>query len=638
VITYLPACAPHVAAGGFWPTESLSERNREAIPSYERTGGCHLRSFEYMKNRGMGHLRALPFVFIPVNCGRLPMKHKLVSGLALGVLAFQLTAIPTEAMGFESRAFTPPEVALEVARLTPPDGTGGDRFGEAVWISPGDAALVAGAPGNSHLGVDQGAVYCYSQGGSNWNLDQKLIASDGESGDLFGSSIAVGLPLQVVIGAPSDQVGGQRTGSVYVFEWNGTSYVEHQKLVASDAADLDEFGASLSLNTDPTLAIGAPGKDGQGAVYIFDWDGAQFVEVMTLTAGDGAAGDDYGHSIALGDWGDYAMIGAPGVDGLGTDSGSVYIYQSQPGFPFMEKYSASDGEAGDLFGYCIAPSYWIVGAPGDDDDGLDAGAVYELHHSGSGWSDSKYDVHDASAGDNFGCSVALGSCEFFVGADGENEGGADAGGAHGIGLCTPGWATCPVIRNSSAADDRFGRSVSIGDNLIAVGAPGDDTGGPEFGAVTIHELVPIHTVTCTGENCGCPCNNDSFYWYFSGCVNSTGLGVRLWASGTPLVARDDLLLEASDGIPGDFGLFLQGRSSISTPFKDGCLCVGYPTERLGITQFDQWGKTDSTGKSLVTKGNVLPGETIQYQLWYRDSSGPCGTGSNFSNGIEVVWW
>ncbi|MEA1966066.1 MAG: FG-GAP repeat protein, partial [Euryarchaeota archaeon] len=83
---------------------------------------------------------------------------------------------------------------------------------------------------------------------------------------------------------------------------------------------------------------------------------------VKLTASDGAAGDFFGYSVAIS--GDYAVVGAREDDDAGSASGSAYIFK-RDGTVWTEqaKITASDGAAGDLFGMSVAISgdYAVVG-------------------------------------------------------------------------------------------------------------------------------------------------------------------------------------------------------------------------------------------------------------------------------------
>ena len=87
----------------------------------------------------------------------------------------------------------------------------------------------------------------------------KLLASDGAAGDRFGSSVAISGDT-VVIGARGDDDNGSMSGSAYVYRFNGTSWVETQKLLASDGADFEAFGGGVAVAGD-TAVIGAYGDD-----------------------------------------------------------------------------------------------------------------------------------------------------------------------------------------------------------------------------------------------------------------------------------------------------------------------------------------------------------------------------------------
>jgi hypothetical protein len=153
----------------------------------------------------------------------------------------------------------------------------------------------------------------------------KLIASDGASNDLFGTSVAVDGDT-ALIGA-SDDDNGDHSGSAYVFTRSAGVWTEQAKLTASDGATYDNFGYAISVDGDTAL-IGAFGDDdngeNSGSAYIFTRNAGVWTEQAKLTASDGANGDYFGDSVAMD--GDTALIGALFDYDIGPDSGSAYVF------------------------------------------------------------------------------------------------------------------------------------------------------------------------------------------------------------------------------------------------------------------------------------------------------------------------
>jgi FG-GAP repeat len=166
----------------------------------------------------------------------------------------------------------------ETARLTASDAGDFDQFGEAVSVS-GDTVVVGARMGDG-VAADTGAAYVYVKPAGAWvNATQtaKLTASDGVGGDAFGSSVSVDGDT-IVAGSYFDQVGMMFVqGSAYLFLKPGGGWVngnETDKLLASDGNLGDLFGKAVSVD-GATIAVGAysdddvGGASDRGSAYIF---------------------------------------------------------------------------------------------------------------------------------------------------------------------------------------------------------------------------------------------------------------------------------------------------------------------------------------------------------------------------------
>ena len=205
---------------------------------------------------------------------------------------------------------------VQEAKLTASDAAAGDRFGTSVSIS--DDRAVVGAHLNDDAGNHSGSAYVFrcddnatpfDPSDDFWIQEDKLTASDAAGGDRFGGSVSISGD-RIVVGAlwDDDACLAEPTcdsGSAYVFrrDDNGTSsdatddfWVQQAKLVASDTAEGDVFGAAVTIADDQAI-VGAQfyddyrGED-SGAVYTFSisarcTDLLSFANLQNCFSGDG---------------------------------------------------------------------------------------------------------------------------------------------------------------------------------------------------------------------------------------------------------------------------------------------------------------------------------------------------------------
>jgi len=316
--------------------------------------------------------------------------------------------------------------SLEQRLVSPDSSAVNDRFGYRVSVS-GDTLLVS-ARFDDDKGSNSGAAYVYTRSDDAWSYKQKLNASDGATNDQFGVSIQITSDW-AFIGTPNDSydIGGDPTeevgvGSVYVFQLSGGTWSEVSKLQAGDAHEGQYFGADISVSGD-TAVIGAR-KDnevaeGAGAGYVFTHSGNSWTQQAKLTASDGMATDFLGKSVSIS--GDTIILGAPNgcvPNSPFSSCQSIDLYAGNKAYVFVRdggswteqaKLTSSTGDVGDFFGMStIFDDTVIIGADGDDDSGLDAGAAYLFTRTDGVWTESaKFYASDGQDNEWFGAQVAM---------------------------------------------------------------------------------------------------------------------------------------------------------------------------------------------------------------------------------------
>jgi hypothetical protein len=359
------------------------------------------------------------------------------------------------------------------------------------WDARGRAlpARLALAPGQVRLVVDDSAAAYPVTIDPLVYSETKLTPSDGGADDDFGWAVAIS-GNTAVVGAPFHQTSpGIFAGQVYVFVRSGTTWSEQAKLTASDGASSDGFGSAVAVSGH-TAVIGAPehdpgSKPGAGQAYVFARSGTTWSEQAKLTASDGAAGDAFGFAVAIS--GSTVVVGAPLVHPnftAGPGAGQAYVFaRSGTTWSQQAKLTASDGAGEDALGFAVGldGNTAIVGAPGAHSL---AGQAYAYVRSGTTWSEkAKLTASDGAAGDQFGAAVGVSGNTAVVGAPVRNIGAASAAGqVYVFARSGTKWSQQRKLAASDTAEFRFfGFSVATHGDSIVVGAPFHSMVGPDTG-------------------------------------------------------------------------------------------------------------------------------------------------------------
>lgn len=363
------------------------------------------------------------------------------------------------------------------AKIIADDGVAGAEFGISVSISD-DTALI-GAYQDMNHGAESGSAYVFTRNDTAWGQEAKLTSGDSAENDLFGYSVSMAGDT-AIIGSYRDADNGDESGSAYVFARSGTSWSQQAKLIADDGATGDFFGWSVSVSGD-TAIIGAHDDDdiglNSGSAYVFTRSGTSWNQQAKLIPLDGAAYDNFGYSVSLSN--DSALIGADSDDDNDYTSGSAYVFtRSGTVWSQQAKLIADDGARNDYFGQTVSMEgdTAIIGSYADDDNGKESGSVYIFERSGTAWSQqAKLLADDGATYDFFGRSVDLSGDTAIVGAYTDDDNGSDSGSAYVFTRSDGIWSQqAKLVPSDGAANDNFGYSVGISENIAIVGAYYDD--------------------------------------------------------------------------------------------------------------------------------------------------------------------
>ena len=354
-----------------------------------------------------------------------------------------LNAVRTFVLGFALIAST---LSAQNVVLTQSPVTAGDQFGRSVDID-GSYAVVGAAAYDPAAGANAGAAFIYKQDGGTWTQEAVLLAGDasdnlGISAAISGTRAVVGaynaepgglwaagaayvftrnsgtgswdrvqlVPSDpqmainfgfsvdidgdtIIVGAYNYDEGGfvndndgaiSNSGTVYVFQFDGTNWIQQARLTApaAEITDSRRFGHSVSIDGD-VLLVGAMTADETGKAYVFTRSGSTWSAPVELVPSITAPNARYGQAVSL----DlpHAIVGAGNLGAAGT----AFIFRLDAG-TWTETASlvAPDLEATSLFGTAVSirGDVALIGAPQDDFSGLiNPGSVRLYRLSGGNW-------------------------------------------------------------------------------------------------------------------------------------------------------------------------------------------------------------------------------------------------------------
>ncbi|MDD7887974.1 T9SS type A sorting domain-containing protein [Flavivirga sp. 57AJ16] len=355
---------------------------------------------------------------------------------------------------------------------------------------------------------------------------------DGEATfELAGKAISLSEDGSIVaIGAYLNDENGDRSGQVRVYQDINSVWTQVGTDINGEASD-DQSGMALSLSGDGRiLAIGAPGNDGDhvdlkddvlcsndigdsGHVRIYENIGGNWTQIGDDIDGE-AIGDRSGVAVSLSNNGTIVAIGATSNSDNGEGAGHVRIYKNVAD-NWIQIGSDIDGQAAqDMSGYAVSLSkdgdVVAIGAIGNDSNGRDSGHVRIYENINGNWTQLGYNIDGDAAGDRSGFSVSLSGDGNIVaiGAIGNDSNGPDTGQVRVYENINNVWTKIGSGIQGETAGDKLGTSVSLSGagDIVAVGAVRNN----KKGYICIYQKIAgdwfkLHNNTILGEQA-----NDGF--------------------------------------------------------------------------------------------------------------------------------
>lgn len=367
-------------------------------------------------------------------------------------------------------------------------GRGGTSLGSAGVLVGLVVATVMGTPTPAVAGAPEVVAAADTSGltaPARGIRAMKVTGSDTNATDAYGEDVAIDGDYAVV-GAETYQTAPDvYAGGAYILHRTSAGWVEQAILTAADGARFDYFGASVDIDGSTVVVGAASALDNQGAAYVFSRDDETWAQEAVLVAPAADARQGFGTSVAIS--GDSVLVGALPLRG---QAGAGYVFdRTSEGWVLAATLSDPDpeaeqqGEAVALDGdtAVVGASYSDVGPRGNE------GTASVYVRSPGGWAtQARLTALDPHGFERFGASLSLDGDTLAVGAPGIT---LPAQQAAYVLVRTDGVWSQQARFTPPAGEPRgsFGASVAIRGPVLLVGEP-DATvaGSPAAGRVHVY--------------------------------------------------------------------------------------------------------------------------------------------------------
>ena len=290
-----------------------------------------------------------------------------------------------------------------------------------------------------------------------------ISETNNEEGSILSKNLGLLCENTIVSNTSYEEVLGCLDG----YELEEVKEFLETKITASDGASGDRFGRSVSIYED-TIVVGAYNKNinSKGSVYIFEKNSdGNWEEIQKIMSSSIFSNDNFGYSVSI-----YEGTIVVGAHTYYNNRGSAFIYEknSDGNWEQKQKITASDGKTNDNFGYSVSiyEDTIVVGAYFNDYGG--SAYIFEKNSNRIWEQKQKITASDGKTSDYFGRSISIYEDTLVVGADGDDDKGYSSGSAYIYEKNSNGlWNQIQKITASDEESyDYFGYSVSIYENAI----------------------------------------------------------------------------------------------------------------------------------------------------------------------------
>jgi hypothetical protein len=210
--------------------------------------------------------------------------------------------------------------------LDPEESTSSSLWGfSSIALSSDGSVLAVGEEqfSGSGLASTSGVVYVYDWNlGLFWEERVRYQAADVDSGDRFGSSLAISADGETLaVGAVHDDDTQTASGAVYILDRNGSTWTDRSKIKADVPILNSYFGEGVSLRADASqVAVGDYTND---HFYTFEWTGSAWSQLGEFDVA-GLTADKFGRGIAFEASSYNLVVAADAFDDVYTDEGRLF--------------------------------------------------------------------------------------------------------------------------------------------------------------------------------------------------------------------------------------------------------------------------------------------------------------------------